>query len=550
MAEGFFDKIYNPDVLSCLANLSSDEVFTPPEIANQMLDMLPQELFKSNNTTFLDPACKSGVFLREIAKRLLKNQIPGYEERIQEIDAKKRNNMQMDAADEFFKHQLQDTIDHIFYKQLFGIAITELTSLLSRRSVYCSKYPNSEFSVTKFDDAEGNIRFRRVEHGWDRSGRCVFCGASKTQFERGDELESHAYEWIHTLKTEEIFNMKFDVVISNPPYQIETSGSVESQATPIYNKFIEQAKLLKPKYLSMIVPSRWMNGGFGLDSFRGDMLSDRHIRVLHDYVNAADCFPGVAITGGVCYFLWDRDNEGKCNIVTHKDGDRTQTTSERYLLEEGLETFIRHNEAISILQKIIALKEASFAEITSQRDPFGLNYYENGKEKMFKLFLNEQKKNTNPIYSFGWQRDGISYAESKYISTNIGAVDKYKVFVSKANGGASNKIPYSVLSKPFVGAPNTICNMTYLMIGPFESQSEADNVTAYITTKFFRFLVSLMKNTQNAYKKVYTYVPMQDFSKPWTDEELYKKYGLTNDEITFIELMIKPMDLSGGDADA
>ena len=510
MDNGLFGAIYNPDVLSCLANLSNDEVFTPPEIVNQMLDMLPQELFSNPDTTFLDPACKTGVFLREIAKRLIK----GLEPQIPD---------------------LQERIDHIFQKQLYGIAITELTSLLSRRGVYCSKYPNSEYSVTHFDDdhAQGNIRFKRIQHGWQK-GKCVFCGASESEYERGDELETHAYEWIHTMKPERIFDMKFDVIIGNPPYQMSDGGGLGgSSATPIYDKFVEQAKKLKPRYLSMIIPSRWFAGGKGLDEFRDSMMNDGRIRELHDFMNASDCFPGVEIKGGVCYFLWDRDNTGMCKIVTHKEG-KVISSAERPFKENGSDVFIRYNEAISIYRKVSSFKESSFAKIVSPRQPFG-----------FSVLKDHVKSSEHSIFLY--KRGGTTYCRPADIARNHDYIDAHKVLISKAyNGGDS--YPHQVIGKPFMAAPHSACTETYLVIGPFNSAAECNNAISYITTKFFRLLVLLRKSSQNAAQGVYEFVPMQDFSKAWSDEELYKKYGITESEIQFIDSMIRPMDL-GGDLD-
>ena len=339
-----YDKTYNPDVLSCLANLSNDEVFTPPEVANQMLDMLPKEIWGDPNATFLDPACKSGVFLREIAKRLIK----GLEDEIPDLD---------------------ERLEHIFKKQLHGVAITELTSLLSRRSVYCSKYPNSKYSVVEFDSAEGNIRFKRCEHKWV-NGRCKYCGASEKEYERGDELETHAYEFIHFEDPKEMLPMKFDVVIGNPPYQLSDGGNGAS-AMPIYHKFVQQGEKLKPRYLAMIIPARWYVGGRGLDSFRSEMLHDDRIRELHDFQNASDCFPGVEIKGGVCYFLWDRDHRGLCRVFSH-EGEGV-SMDERPLLEEGMETFIRSSKQISILEKVRSRHEKTLSEKLNAGRYFGFH---------------------------------------------------------------------------------------------------------------------------------------------------------------------------------
>lgn len=518
MSNGLFDNVYNPDVLSCLANLSNDEVFTPPEIVNQMLDMLPQELFRNPDTTFLDPACKTGVFLREIAKRLIK----GLEYQIPD---------------------LQERLDHIFHKQLYGIAITELTSLLSRRGLYCSKYPNSEFSVSMFEDQQGNIRFKRIKHTW-KDGNCIYCGANQKQYERSDDLETHAYELIHTLKPEEVFNMKFDVIISNPPYQLSDGGHGAS-AMPIYQKFVEQAKKLNPRYLSMIIPSRWFAGGRGLDAFRDEMLHDKRIRVIYDYFNSEECFPGIDLSGGVCYFLWDRDHAGMCKISSSVNGNIT--TLERPLLEEGASTFMRFNDAVEIMHKIARFKEKSFLDIVSANDPFGYDVRVENSYLRIKPDIKERSfPNALKIHYWGKKGKSTGYIDRQTVRKSPEMIDQIKVFISRSYG-ERGEFPYFVIGKPFLGEKGTVCTETYLVIGTYEDTDTAQNVMSYMATKFFRFLVMLKKNTQSATRAVYEFVPMQDFSQTWTDELLYKKYDLTPEEIDFIESMVKPMDLGGAD---
>ena len=506
---GLFGKIYNPDVLTCLANLSNDEVFTPPEIANRMLDMLPQELFRNPDTTFLDPACKSGVFLREIAKRLLK----GLEAQIPD---------------------LQERIDHIFHKQLFGIAITELTSLLSRRSLYCSKYPNSEYSVSKFDDAQGNIRFKHIQHTW-KNGKCVFCGVSEDTIlgneKRKNELESHAYEWIHSIDPEEIFKMKFDVIISNPPYAQDTAGAGR-QAKPIYNLFIEQAKKLRPKYMTMIIPSRWFAGGMGLDDFRNTMMNDDHISEIVDYTNSKDCFPGISVSGGVCYFLWERDKTGACRFTNITNNETT--TLLRPLNE--FTTLVRYNSAVSIIHKVNIQGEAKLENIISSLMPYGLSTKYRG----------HSNKSVNDLVLHA--SDGVTYITRDEISKGFDTVELYKILVSKTSAehagepgkdGRFRVIPSSIK----VLGPSEVCTHSYFVVGKWSNKEYAQNALSYLKTKFVRFLMLLCITGFGLSKLVFQFVPIQDFSKPWTDEMLYEKYSLSQEEIDFIESMIKPMDL-------
>lgn len=528
---------HNPDVLSCLANLSNDEVFTPPEIVNKMLDMLPQELFESSKTTFLDPCCKTGVFLREIAKRLLKNQMPGYEKVIESINQKAENDEELSTDDVCFKKELQQTIDHIFHKQLFGIAITEMTSLVSRRSVYCSKSPNYKYSISLFDNAEGNIRFKRINHTWV-NGKCKFCGANEEQYSRGESLETHAYEWIHTENPEGIFNMKFDVIISNPPYQLsDGSGGSRDSAVPIYQKFIYQSQKMNPKNLIMIIPSKWMVGGRGLDNFRKNMQEDLRIRKIVDYEDASICFPGIHIDGGICYFLWNNNWKGKCDY-TFISNDGSFINNTRFLKNDIFDYVIRDNRIQSILEK--TSNDEKFNTIISNVKPFGIRGFLFNEPERYPTANLKEKPYKNSVHIYGVKgikggaRRTDGYIKRELITNNHNAIDKYKLFFTTSYSTNAVNPPEVIL-----GNPHDVCTETFLLIGPFDNKKEQENCYSYIHTKFFKFLLYHGKGTMHVNKAVFGLIPLQDFSKPWTDEELYEKYNLSQNEINFIEKLFE-----------
>lgn len=542
----------NPDVLTCIANLSSDEVFTPPSYANKMLERVAEawadshggaSIWADSAVTFLDPFTKSGIFLREITTRLtdgLKDEIPDLHERV----------------------------DHILTKQVYGIAITELTAMLSRRSVYCSKSASGRHSVARFTTEAGNIWFEPVEHTWSGAteyietadgngqpirkgvnGKCTYCGASQTTLDRGGGLETHAYAFIHTddinARVAELFggDMQFDVIIGNPPYQLD-DGGFGTSAAPIYDKFVDQAKKLNPRLLTMVIPARWFAGGKGLDEFRESMLTDERIRSIDDYLNASDVFPGIGLKGGICYFLWDRDNPGPCRVTTNFK-DETPSPVIRPLLEQGADVFVRFNEGLSILKKVVAVEtgqseslslpdERRFERLVSSRKPFGL-------DTTFKGSATESNGDL-VIY----QNGGMGYTSRTSITTGDHLVDNWKIFVGYAAPGTGNKdtYPHRILSTPFVGEPGSISSETYLCIGPFESKEQAHSALSYLSCRLTRLLILLHKPSQHVTRKVYTFVPTQDWTQRWTDDDLYEKYGITDEEIAFIEKVVRPMELS------
>jgi site-specific DNA-methyltransferase (adenine-specific) len=514
----------NPDVLTCIANLSNDEVFTPPDFANRMLDTLA-EAWASNNmgasiwadksVKFLDPCCKSGVFLREITNRLtkgLEDEIPNLEKRV----------------------------NHILTKQIFGIGITQITAFLARRSVYCSKYANGKHSIAKsFPDDAGNIWFKRLNHTWE-GDKCKYCGANRRDYERPAGLETHAYAFIHTdnIKTRltEIFggNMQFDVIIGNPPYQLGQSGgeAVGGFAMPIYQEFVKAAKSLDPRFVVMVTPSRWFAGGRGLDEYRSSMLSDKRMRVLVDFPDAKEAFPGTQIKGGVSYFLWDRSWKGGCEVKTIEGGKLT--TSPKIRLLDAYDVLVRRNEAIPILEKVLKTSAndglGNLASKVSAIQPFSIRTNFRGADS--------PKGIKNPVRLIG--NGGESFIARSDVPRNESWIDEWKVLLGRAYG-AGDGYPHQIFNHPILAAPGTACTETYLVIYRFKKEKEARRFIVYLRSRFVRFLVSLRKNTQDIYNDRFKFVPDLPMDREWTDELLYEKYKITKSEIDFINSMIRPM---------
>lgn len=521
---GFALRGRNPDVLTCIANLSNDEVFTPPELANRMLDTLAEawasrhggaSIWADKSVRFLDPCTKSGVFLREITIRLTK----GLEDEIPD---------------------LEERVNHILTRQVFGIGITYLTSMLARRSLYCSKHAQGKHSIAQsFASDHGNIWFKRVEHTWVDE-KCVYCGSNRRDYDRGEGLETHAYAFIHTravaTRLVELFggDMQFDVIIGNPPYQLGQSGgeSVGGFAMPIYQQFVKAAKSLDPRFLVMVTPSRWFAGGRGLDEYRSEMLADKRIRRLVDFPDAAEAFPGTQIKGGVSYFLWDSSWNDTCEVTTIHGGEPTSPAMQRYL--GAYDIVVRRNEAVPILEKVLKVNSkdgfGTLASKVSPIQPFSIRTNFRGAAKKTGM--------KRPVLLIG--NNNETYIERADVPRNDAWIDVWKVLLGAAYG-AGDSVPHQIYNYPIIAGPGTACTETYLVIDRFDKKDQAIRLTGYLRTRFVRFLVSLRKYTQHLYNERFSFVPDLPMDREWTDEILYKKYCITETEIAFIESMIRPM---------
>jgi site-specific DNA-methyltransferase (adenine-specific) len=509
-----------PDILDCIAALSNDEIPTPPWLANQMLDLLPTEVWEDATLRWLDPFTKSGVFLREVARRLLWG--------VAEGDARRKvptPGLTVRMPDEDTRRE------HVFRQMLYGIPITELCGELSRRSLYYTPDASSEWSVVPLEHAEGNIRSLPGQHTFVRTGGCRICGAPR-ELDGRENRENYAYSFIHDVPMPEEYPVKFDVIVGNPPYQLGSTGgnAKGSFAMPVYQKFVERAIALDPRFVLMITPSRWFAGGRNLDQFRSRMLSNRQLRYLVDYPNTQECFPEADISGGVSYFLWDQGYDGPCRISSIQNGELLDQPADRLLDEH--DTLVRYNTGVDIVRKVWSDPDhvARVSETVSPIQPFSLRTNFRGEDS--------PDGKTHPVAV--WGSKGYSYIEYQDVPRNLAWVGKWKVLLGRAYGDRG-PFPYKVTSAPTVLPPGTACTETYLVIDMFDDEDEARRFAAYLTTRFVRFLISLRKYTQDIYNERFAFVPALPMDRTWNDEDLYARYRLSDDEIAFIESQIKEM---------
>ncbi len=502
--------MYRPDILECLANLSSDEVFTPPSFSKKMLDRLPDWVWRDPSLKWLDPCAKSGVFLYQVAQRLmesLKSEIPDY----------------------------GDRLEHIYRNMLYGIAISELTGLISRRTLYQCKDASLEtHSIIKFDDPEGNIRFPEVKD--ERKDRKrIHSGISERSTEVAEGREAHISPFLH-MDLDEIFgeeNMQVNVIMGNPPYQMQDGGGTGKSAIPLYNRFVEKAKAIEPDVLTFVIPARWYAGGKGLDGFRKRMLSDPKISLLADYPQSEDVFPDVDIAGGICSFLWDKSHEGDCLVMPN--GETKGATLRRL---DANDVFVRDGKDVAILEKVWKIAHErewnSMSRVVRSSNFYGIRPHE------LPSTVTDKPQSQDAILLV--TKDGDKYVPRHEVIKNADTIDHWKVIISKTNpqGGKANKSGFrQVISKPRVIPPGSVLTETYLVVDIVRHHEPAGRLLDYLKTRFFRFLVSLRTPTQNLSRTCFNYVPLLPMDQNWTDEILYDIFKLDSAQIEHIESKIK-----------
>lgn len=530
--ESAYDYLEHFDILETITNVGNDEVFTPRKTCEMILDSLPEEVWHNPDYKWLNPATKNGIFEREIAIRLdagLKDIIPDEETRRK----------------------------HILQHMIYAIGLTKFTSYVARRTLYYCSDANRECDGIKasdghyvngyaigngtwFDNPEGNIMTPKADHEFGKDGKCVFCRMSKdSKYVDMLQREQYAYEFIHhqpeellTFLQDTFFkgdrNMKFDIIIGNPPYQLADGGAAAS-STPIYQLFVDMAINLNPKYVSMIIPSRWFAGGKGLDQFRQTMLEDSRISLLVDFPNSSECFPNYNIAGGVCYFLWAQEYHGLCTVQNVVNG-KTVSSLKRKLDEYPI--LVRDNSALDIIKKIDTKGRKSLSESVFPRNYFSI---------------------PTTIKPFTGKGESLSCLTSKgsilvgkeNISDRDHVLEKYKVIVTYAmSGGNKPKTngKYQIISSLLILKPGEVCSETYLILKTFDSLNEAENFRLYVSTKTFRFLLLQALTSIHITKDTFAFIPELDFAKKWDDALLAKEFQLTLDEQRYIDSLIEEMN--------
>ena len=508
------------DILEQLQCMVNTETPTPLKVVNSMLDLIPESVWLDDNAKILCPACKDGIFLREAVVRILR-------EKFKQLPDDKNAVYDFTMRQEGILHQ-------ILKERIFGIAVSYRGYRVTKRTLYTCNPAFADIDNIFFDESLG-------EYVTDKSGA---------------QIEKQCFHFIKDTQAVADFfakkgveNMKFDVIIGNPPYQTNDGGGTGDSAKPIYNKFIQQAKTLNPAYICMIVPSRWMKGGKGLKSFREEMINDTRISHIVDYANASECFPQIHLDGGVGYFLWSAIYNGEVEY-TYKTLNGEIFKSKRFLKTDISNTVIRDIRQISIIQKVSKHKEPAFSNIVSVRNNYGFGTDLFNRPDRYPLSQLSTKERTNflKIYGVKGKKGGarrvIGFVHPESVLKDHESIKLYKLFFSYAYSTDSTVPPQIIY-----GQPGEISTETFLRIGPFQTQKECKNCLAYMTGKFFRALLFFNRIAKNSSQQTFSLIPLLDFNKGWTDKELYQKYELTQSEIDFIEQQIKPMDNDSASAD-